>query len=438
MPKHRRGAALTALLGLWGCGGEDRPALLSDDIDIAGLPVVGCEQFSYRTCDIRQSSCQEEVFGLMACLRGEDVAAVGVPPVSVMTVAEAAVRLTEGVDTSSSAEADADFVAEVRGLELLGLLEPGLLGTAEDVVSVSLASVAAYYKPSSKEVVIIDRGESLSDLSSNGTLAHEFVHALQDRRHDLGSFGADPGLSSDQSLALSSVVEGEATLYELLMTIAYDGSSLDEVDFAAAFESMADFGEEVSMEMGSPILSAGRVFPYTYGARFMGEHWLAGRALELNARYAEPPGSSLEVMSAEPSASAPVLDAFDTLPVPLDHHRFVTDDVAGAWVSFSRLLELSGTMERAASLRSVATRWRGDRFWLYRSQDDELETSAAIWWTSWADEAAAADFRDVLRDFEPAGAVIDVEAVGTRTRLVVTERPEELADWVSRADDALE
>jgi hypothetical protein len=233
-------------------------------------------------------------------------------------------------------------------------------------------------------------------------------------------------------------VEGEATLYELLMTVAYRGSSLSEVDFAAAFEAMVGFGEELSMSMGSPILSAGSVFPYTYGARYMGERWLAGRELELNAIYAEPPGSSLEVMSAERSAGKPALEAFDTLPAPLDHHRFVADDVAGAWVLFSRLLELSGTMEQAAALRSVATRWRGDHFWLYRSQDDALETSAAIWWTSWADEAGAAAFRDVLRGFEPPGAVLDVEAVGTRTRLVVTERPEELADWVSRADDALE
>lgn len=402
------------------------------------MPVEGCEQFSYRTCDIRQSACQRELYGLMACLRGEEeVAAAGAPPVSVMTEDEAAARLMEG-DSSSSAGADADFAAEVRGLELLGLLEPGLIGAADDVLGVTLTSVAAYYKPSSKEVVVIDRGESLSGLSSNGTLAHEFVHALQDRRHDLGSFGADPALSSDQSLALRAVVEGEATLYELFMTIAYRGAHLDEVDYAGAFEAMTGFGEELSMNMGSPILSAGSVFPYTYGARFMGEHWLAGRALELNAMYAQPPGSSLEVMFAEPSAGVPVLEAFDILPAPLDHHRFVTDDVAGAWVMFSRLLELSGSMDQAASLRAVATRWRGDHFWLYRSQDDELPTSAAIWWTSWADEAAAAAFRDALRGFEPPGAVLDVDAVGSRTRLVVTERPEELADWISRADDALE
>lgn len=436
MPIHRRSAALAALLGLWGCGDEDRPAPLADGL--AGVPVEGCEQFSYRTCDIRKAGCQDELFALMACLRGEDVATAEPPPVSVLTEAQAAARVVEGIQ-APSAEAQADFTAEVRGLELLGLLEPGLIGDSADVLGVTIEAVAAYYKPSSKEVVIIDRGDSLSDLGSNGTLAHEFVHALQDRRHDLGSFGSDSGLSSDQSLALSAVVEGEATLYELLMTIAYRGSHLDDINYAAAFESMVGFGEEVTMNMGSPILTAGSVFPYTYGARFMGEHWLAGRARELNALYAEPPDSTLEVMFAEPSATMPALEAYDTLPAPLDHHRFVSDDVAGAWVLFSRLLELSGTMERAEQLRSVATRWRGDRYWLYRSldEDDTLATSAAIWWTSWADASAAQAFRDVLLGFAPVGAVIDVEAVGSRTRLVVTEHPEELADWVARADDAL-
>jgi hypothetical protein len=372
----------------------------------------------------------------MACLRGEDVSAADPPPVSVLSEEQAAARVVSGED-GSSAEAEADFKAQVRGLELLGLLEPDLIGGADDVLDVTISSVAAYYKPSSKEVVIIDRGESLSDLSSNGTLAHEFVHALQDRRHDLGNFGSDPGTSSDQSLALDSVVEGEATLYELLMTIAYRGVSLEQVDYDAAFDAMVDFGEEMSMSMGSPMLTAGGVFPYTYGARFMGQHWLSGRASELNSLYVEPPQSSLEVMLAGSSSSAPVPEAFDVLPLPLDHHRFVADDVAGAWVMFSRLLELSGTMDRAQLLRAIATRWRGDHFWIFRSQDDAPATSAAIWWTGWADEEAAEEFRQLLLGFEPVGAVIDVEAIGTRTRLVVTERPEELAEWVTRADEAV-
>lgn len=221
------------------------------------------------------------------------------------------------------------------------------------------------------------------------------------------------------------------------MTIAYRGVDLEQVDYAAAFGSMVDFGEELSVSMGSPMLTASSVFPYTYGARFMGEHWLSGRAGELNRMFAEPPDSSLEVMVEAPSAGTPPLQPFDVLPAPLDHHRFVTDDVAGAWVMLSRSLALQGTMERAAFWRSVATRWRGDRFWIYRSQDDAPTTSAAIWWSSWADEAAAREFRDLLLGFQPAGAVVQVETVGVHTRLVVTERPEELADWVARAGDAL-
>lgn len=401
----------------------------------------GCEQFSYRTCDIRKQSCQEELFGLMACLRGEDVASAGPPPVSVMNEEQALARVMEGEDSASSELAAADFRAEVRGLELLGLLEPGLLGASEDVLDITISTMAAYYKPSSKEVVIIDRGESLSDLSSNGTLAHELVHALQDRRHDLGSFGADPSLSSDQSLAMTAVVEGEATLYELLMTAAYRGLSLAQVNYGAAFESMVGFGDELTMTLGSPILSAGSVFPYTYGARFMGEHWLSGRASELDLMYSEPPASSLEVMlgeaTAAEAAAAGKMETFDVLPAPLDHHGFVVDDVAGAWVTFSRLLELSGSLQSAQRLRTVAERWRGDRFWLYRSQDDAPQTFAAIWWTSWADADAAEQASELLAGFVPPGAVIDVEAVGARTRLVVTERPEELADWIERADEAL-
>ena len=233
------------------------------------------------------------------------------------------------------------------------------------------------------------------------------------------------------------MVEGEATLYEVLMTVAYRGVSLEQVDYAAAFDSMVDFGEEASLDMGSPIFTARSVFPYTYGARFMGEHWLAGRSSELDSLYAEPPQSSLEVMLAGASSGAPALEVFDVLPAPLDDHRFVMDDVAGAWVVLSHLLQLAGTMDGSELLRSIATRWRGDRFWIYRSQDDAPATSAAIWWTSWANEDAAQQFQELLIGVRPAGAAVSIEAVGARTRLVVTERPEALADWVARADDAL-
>src|SRR5262245_32730306 len=86
----RQGAA-AALLALcsWSCG-EERPPPLSDG---SARPVEGCEHFSYRTCDILTSGCQRELFELMACLRDEDVAAVGPPPVSLLTEEEAEAML---------------------------------------------------------------------------------------------------------------------------------------------------------------------------------------------------------------------------------------------------------------------------------------------------------------------------------------------------------
>src|SRR3954468_7449290 len=125
------GAWCSSALVLGGCGGDD-PAQ-------QGRPIEGCEQFSYSFCDIRTPKCQSDLFQLVGCLRGEDVAGAGPPPVSVLSEADATAMVLEQSDTPEAAP-DADFSAKVRGLELLGLVDPGLIASQSDVIDVTIQS----------------------------------------------------------------------------------------------------------------------------------------------------------------------------------------------------------------------------------------------------------------------------------------------------------
>jgi hypothetical protein len=411
--------------GLGGCSGDAHAPLLSDG---HARPVAGCEQFSYRTCDIRQADCQRDLFGLVACLRGESAAAEDTPPVSLLGETEATALAQ--VDADPAAD---DFSASVRGLELLGLIDPGLISVPSDVVDVTIQSVAAFYQPSSRAVVIIDRGDPLDDLDADATLAHEFVHALQDRRHDLGSFGADAANDSDRSLASTSVVEGEAVLYQLLLVLAYQGVNLKQANYTGLFQALVAQGEQLASSAGSPMVTASQIFPYTYGARYMGEHWLRGSYQALDQLYEQPPESSLQVMW-EGAGDVPATTAFDVMPAPLDGYRFVADDVAGAWVVFSRLLDLSAGIDSTSTLRTLASHWRGDRFWVYQS-DVAGSATAVVWWSDWSDAVSATQFAGLLRRFHPDPASLQVDTLGKRSRVVVSERAGDLAAWALRAAD---
>jgi hypothetical protein len=427
-------ALLLGLGGALGWGDSERAPPLG-----SSKPIAGCEDFSYRTCDILTASCQREVFALVACVRG-DSAARGPPPVrqldeasAIALVADASAMgsMTDGVDAMSAMALDARaFRAEVRGLELMGLLEPGLIRDASDVLNQAVSSTIAYYLPSTREVVIIDRGDPIDDLDANTVLAHEFVHAQQDTQHDLTSFGADLVFDSDGNLALSSLIEGEASLYQYLLQFAYRGTDLRQVNFSAFFANLTGLGLEVTLEVGSPALTAESIFPYTFGAAYAGRAWVAGGSGALDAFYQAPPRTSWEILGGEANAARSV-STFDTAPAPLDGYTLVGQDVVGAWVSVAMLAGLASGNLSGGELPDLASRWQGDRYWVYDTAD-EPGAIATLWAIDWADAESAARFSTLAASLAPPGAVLRIDTAGASTRLVAVERPEDLDAWRAR------
>jgi hypothetical protein len=428
-----RSAALVLLaIGAVACGdGDERPPPLG-----AARPIRGCEGFSYETCDILSAGCQRELFELVVCLRGGGEAAER-PPVRQLDEASAIALLgeapesgamTEGLDAMSARMFDERaFRLEVRGLELIGLLAPALIEEPSDVIEETISDVLAYYRVSIGDVVIIDRGEPVDDLLANSVLAHEFVHVLQDRRHDLATFGGSE--DSDGVLARDSVVEGEASLYQYLLLFAYEGVDLARLSFPAFFADIASFGLELTLEAGSPALTASSIFPYTYGTAYAGTHWLSGGSTALDALYQSPPRTSWEVLGGVPDAAHGA--GFDTPPAALDGYELVASDVVGAWVSVAMLAGLEAGSTSAAELPGLATRWLRDRYWVYATAE-EPPAVAVAWAIDWTESAAAARFADLAASLAPAGAVLRLDTTGASTRIVAVERRDDLEAWRSR------
>ena len=181
------------------------------------------------------------------------------------------------------------------------------------------------------------------------------------------------------------------------------------------------------------MVTAPGIFPYTYGARYMGEHWLDGSHQELDQIFEQPPASSLEVMLDSSAANMPLIEPFEVMPAPLEGYRYVADDVAGAWVVFSKLLDLSGSAAYADSLRELASHWRGDRFWVYQTEDEPGDT-AVVWWIDWSDTLSAVRAAEMIGSASQSAAA-QVEVQGSRMRVVVAERAADLGGWTKAGAD---
>jgi hypothetical protein len=425
--------------GVFGCGDPERAD------ELTPRPVRGCEAFSYETCDILTEPCQRELHGLVACLRGE-AADGGPPPVRRLDEPSAIALVTQAAPGSTMTDAprmmvDPDlaeqvFRAQVRALELLGMLEPGQIQSGNDVVEASFEAVTAFYLEATREIVIIDRGEPVDDLDANLVLAHELVHVAQDARHDLGSVGAGLVLDSDAVLATSSLIEGEAGLYQYLLGFAYRGVDLGWIDYPAFFRGLARAGTEATLTAGSPALTADSIFPYTFGTRYAGALWLSGGSGALDDRYAAPPLTSWDVLALSEPGAARSIQVFEQAPAALDGYDFVADDVAGAWVTAAVLPGLGATNQATDALPAVASRWRGDRLWTY-AVPGTAGSVAVLWAIEWADAESAALFASLAAALASGAAALHIDTQGASSRVVAAERAEDLEAWRVRFAEAV-
>lgn len=206
------------------------------------------------------------------------------PTIVVVTAEELEVRVRESI-----AEDSEDVPADEALLKLLGLLDPqiDLLGLYLDLYG---EQVAGYYDGEAGELVV-PAGEDLSPLQK-ATLVHELTHALTDQR-----FGFNDAYRKlideqrfDEAVAFLSVIEGDATLTEILyiqqLSVSDQQSLLQEI-----------FGADSAVFDAAPqFLQNSLAFPYREGLAFVQRSHGIGGFDEVNRLYVEPPVSSEQII----------------------------------------------------------------------------------------------------------------------------------------------
>jgi hypothetical protein len=273
--------------------------------------------------------------------------------------------------------------AERRALAAWGLV-PADFDLAGFLADLLAEQAAAYYDPAAKRMILANW---LTPERRRDALAHELVHALQDRVVDLDRFLTSLPGSSDEGVARQALIEGEAVALAHDLNLRRDGRDL------AALRDVADLQRAIRTSATGPVLARAPAymrtmltFPYAAGVGFVHAFRQRRPWAQLSALYQDPPRSSSQILHPER-----FLDRRED-PVPVVLPDLTAGPPTGARLVIEDALGEIGVAEvlrRFLGESSDAAGWRADRYALWALPGDApLLLAVTVW-----------DSEDVARGF---------------------------------------
>ncbi|HKU38658.1 MAG TPA: hypothetical protein VJR89_10940, partial [Polyangiales bacterium] len=248
---------------------------------LLGMTACGDECQRLQTCDIRDRDCQRAILDWVGCVRGGDAS---LPQIRIGSEQDYLDRTrAEAPDDEELAEQ----AAWNRGLARFKLA-PAIYDRDEQQRDFA-AEIGAVYFSDDKDILVIDRGDPLSDDSAVAGLVHELVHAQQDVEHRLTELRKRLGKTFDAGLALRGLTEGEAVLYQSLALVELAGYAPGDVDWEKWFSDWRSEQLEDADADETPYLMSYVRFPYAFGGGFVAQAWLERGREAVDALYARPP-----------------------------------------------------------------------------------------------------------------------------------------------------
>ncbi len=282
---------------------------------------------------------------------------------------------------------DPEFIVEIGQADaiykLLGLIDDNS-DLFEEYAALLDAQVLGAYDPELEEFVVLQPGEQFGP-SQEFTYAHEYIHRLQDAKFDLDQLSENVEHNSDKSLALTAVVEGDATSAQQSYALQHLG--LDEL--------AQILREAEASQSGIPtaphILSRGLEFPYVEGTQFIERLRVIQGPEAVDRAFTNPPDSTEQILHIEKFVQRE-LPLEVTLPETLfaaegplgPGWEIVDDDVLGEF--FIRAwLEAIGA--RSTDAAEAGAGWGGDSYQLGRDEGGQHAFALKVRWDDPARDA---------------------------------------------------
>ena len=165
------------------------------------------------------------------------------------------------------------------------------------MIQLYTSQIGGYYDPKSKKYVM---ASWMPDLVQPTVAAHELTHALQDKYYDLKKILDEEKFSSDEILARSALIEGDATMlmYDYVGSLVGQPQlmNIDSVEPYILQTVMGMYATGSSRNVPKLITST-LIFPYTSGFRFA--HFLAKNEKSyksIDKALKNPPKSTREIL----------------------------------------------------------------------------------------------------------------------------------------------
>ncbi len=305
----------------------------------------------------------------------------------------------------------AELHGDEAAMKALGFI-PKSLDLKETMLQIYSEEIAAFYDPKTKTMHLIKepeektkKGPSLLerlmgkkkgfDKDENKTvIAHELTHALSDQNHDLDSLSSKIKGDDDRDLALSSLVEGEATLTMFAAQMSdWDGSKMSAIPSAtlertfgihdAVHDRMASGQGRCSNAARRLRRDADVPLSPRHGLLFQAHerwrHWRRSTPPTIRRRF-QPSRSSTLGSTAGQSPDVPMAVELGALEIPGDWKE-VTRNVVGEFQIAVLLAKHHG--------KAAGAGWDGDGFAVFEGPQGRL---GLAWLSTWDSEDDAKEF----------------------------------------------
>jgi len=341
--------------------------------------LAACTDQTLKVCDITQPDCQQEVYYGDLRLRGDGYDPfAGIPPIRTIDTTQFRKELEDQAQAAAAAaqnQAPTPWVDE--GLFLLGLVS-STTDTQGDSIDNQVSNTAAYYSPETRDVTVIAHPELNVDARSNmQTLAHELVHAMQDREIDLD---LNPQ-TTDEYFANKALIEGDATFYGLLFEYNIPLPAGGRFNYPNPQAYLLAMRDGMMSDQGDPTSNFASLGPpyyavpwlvYPLGGLWIADHWTKGGNAAVRHSYGSAPKRSLDYVLG-PGVASPAGTDICAPAAPTGFSAKIADSFGAAFF-FGYLM--AWKVPSADSL-STAQLWRNDAILIYYNQ--ATQKTAVAW-----------------------------------------------------------
>lgn len=311
----------------------------------------------------------------------------------------------EQLKTNLTAEIKKEYTPEesardAKTLWLLRLIGDPSLDLLQLQIDLLGEQVLGYYDPEKDELFVRSDPGGLSP-NARMTLAHEFVHSLQDQYYDLEKLRPEE-IENDRGTAILALVEGDATASGLVFAMQH----LSQDDLQALFAESAGASSDV-LDQAPRYIRDSLLFPYDQGLDFVTRLGEGGSFSGVDTAFKNPPQSSEQILHPGKYLGQPRDEPVEVSLPPL------TDTLGAGWTygdsdtlgefDLRIMLEENGLLSPQATATPTwqqtdtqaaraAAGWGGARYVMHQKGDDAVVLTL----TRWDTPDDATEFADAL------------------------------------------